>query len=48
MRPLLPQILQVIAAALILGAAVLLAARLPPITVSVSITARDIIVSGDY
>ncbi len=48
MRPLLPHILQLIAAALILGAAVILAARLPPITVSVSINARDITVSGDY
>jgi hypothetical protein len=48
MRPLLPQILQLIAAALILGAAVLLVARLPPILVSISVTARDITISGDY
>ncbi len=48
MRPLLPQILQLIAAALILGAAVILAARLPPISINVTIQARDITVSGDY
>lgn len=48
MRDLLPSLIQLAAAALILGAAVLLATRLPPIAVNVSITARDISVSGDY
>jgi len=48
MRPLLPQILQLIAAALVLGAAVLLAARLPPVAINLTIVARDITVSGDY
>jgi len=47
-KPILPYALQLIAAALILGAAVLLATRPPPITVHVSIQARDISVSGDY
>jgi hypothetical protein len=48
MKTLLPYAIQLIAAALILGAAVLLATRLPPIAVNISIIARDITVSGDY
>jgi hypothetical protein len=48
MRDTIPSLIQLAAAALILGAAVLLATRLPPITVHVSIHARDISVSGDY
>jgi hypothetical protein len=48
MRGILPYALQVIAAALILGAAVLLAARLSPISINLTIQARDITVSGDY
>jgi hypothetical protein len=47
-RALLPCALQLIAAAIILAAAVLLATRLPPIAVNISIIARDITVSGDY
>jgi hypothetical protein len=48
MRDLFPYFLQLAAAVIILAAVLILAARLPPITVSVSVIARDITVSGDY
>lgn len=48
MRDLLPYAMQIIAAALILGAAVILSARLPPVAINLTIVARDITVSGDY
>ncbi len=48
MRNLFPYFLQLIAAVIILAAVLFLVTRLPPITVSVSVTARDICVSGDY
>jgi hypothetical protein len=47
-RALFPYFIQLIAAAIILAAVLILVARLPPITVHVSIQARDISVSGDY
>lgn len=48
MRALLPYTLLVIAAALVMGAAVILSARLPPVAINLTIVARDITVSGDY
>jgi hypothetical protein len=48
MKTLLPYGIQLIAAVIILAAVLILTARLPPISVSVSIVARDITVSGDY
>lgn len=48
MRFLTPYILQVIAAAIILIAVFVLTARLPPVSINVTIQARDITVSGDY
>jgi len=48
MKPFLPYLIQLAAAALILAAVLILTARLPPIAVTVSILANDITVSGDY